>query len=300
MRTPQVIKDQEFQVKFRGYDPIEVKSYLDEIADEFFALKEQVQVAQEENETLSEKVQKLTVSCAELTTEKEDLEKKLSQGGNNVAQIEEKVEKGYRYKDEQIAGLTDEKDALLEEKSKLEAQIKEQELTQKALEEDIKQRDEANAKEGLEVTSLRAKVILLEEQLAELKKEGVDFKSTILVAQQFAEELKEKASIEAKSLVAEAKGEATLLHQETELQRQHIQSELTRLGHLHEEVREDLATKLHLVLDSLKILEAPAGCMDFDLVAKDDIFATSSETDVLDEVNIFFEKPDDANSSSMG
>lgn len=27
--TPQAIKDQEFQVKFRGYDTVEVKAYLE-------------------------------------------------------------------------------------------------------------------------------------------------------------------------------------------------------------------------------------------------------------------------------
>jgi len=33
--TPQAIKDQEFRVKFRGYDEIEVKAYLELIAEEF-------------------------------------------------------------------------------------------------------------------------------------------------------------------------------------------------------------------------------------------------------------------------
>lgn len=293
MRTPQEIKDQEFQVKFRGYDPIEVKTYLDEVADDFFALKEQVQAVQEESTTLLEKVQEVTASCEQLAIEKKALEEEISQGGSNVAQIEEKVEKGYRYKDEQIAVLTAEKQTLEEEKSDLEGQISEQERAQKALEESLQQQDEENAKEEAEVTTLRAKVLFLEEQLAELKKEGLDFKSTILVAQQFAEELKEKASVEAKSLVDEAKDEAALLHQETETQRQHVQGELTRLGHLHEEVREDLSTKLHLVLDSLKILKAPAGILDLDLSLEDDDVLASLETAVLDEVNDFFEKPDD-------
>ena len=38
--TPQAIKDQEFQVKFRGYDAIEVKAYLELLAEEFFELHE--------------------------------------------------------------------------------------------------------------------------------------------------------------------------------------------------------------------------------------------------------------------
>ena len=39
--TPQAIKDQEFQVKFRGYDTLEVKAYLELLAEEFFELHEQ-------------------------------------------------------------------------------------------------------------------------------------------------------------------------------------------------------------------------------------------------------------------
>ena len=39
--TPQAIKDQEFRVKLRGYDTIEVKAYLELIADEFFEMFEQ-------------------------------------------------------------------------------------------------------------------------------------------------------------------------------------------------------------------------------------------------------------------
>lgn len=293
MRTPQEIKDQEFQVKFRGYDPIEVKTYLDEIADDFFALKEQVQGVQEECESLLVKIEELTDSNAQLSREKDTLEEELSQGGNNVAEIEEKVEKGYRYKDEQIAALTAEKDVLLEEKEQLKEQISEQIQAQQALEESLQKQDEESQKEEAEVTSLRGKVVFLEEQLAELKQEGVDFKSTILVAQQFADELKEKATVEAAAVVAEAKDEASLLQQETEVQRQQIQSELARLGRLHEEVREDLSTKLHLVLDSLQILEPPAGVLDGDEAPLVEEKSTElEEPDVLDEVNDFFENSD--------
>ncbi len=40
--TPQAIQDQEFQSKFRGYDTVEVKAYLELIAEEFYELLEQV------------------------------------------------------------------------------------------------------------------------------------------------------------------------------------------------------------------------------------------------------------------
>jgi len=50
--TPQLIKDQEFQIKFRGCDPLEVRDYLETIADEFFELQEQCKEQFEELELL--------------------------------------------------------------------------------------------------------------------------------------------------------------------------------------------------------------------------------------------------------
>ena len=52
--TPQAIKDQEFQTKFRGFDPIEVKGYLELVAEEFFELLEKVRQQEEEIEVLSQ------------------------------------------------------------------------------------------------------------------------------------------------------------------------------------------------------------------------------------------------------
>ena len=50
MLTPQSIKDQEFQTKFRGYEPIEVKAYLELLAEDFFELTEKNRVQAEEIE----------------------------------------------------------------------------------------------------------------------------------------------------------------------------------------------------------------------------------------------------------
>jgi DivIVA domain-containing protein len=52
MLTPQAIKDQDFQIKFRGYDSIEVKAYLELLAEDFFELTEQNRLQAEELESL--------------------------------------------------------------------------------------------------------------------------------------------------------------------------------------------------------------------------------------------------------
>ncbi len=52
MLKPQAIKDQEFQVKFRGYDPVEVRNFLELLAEDFFELLEQNQELKEQIDTL--------------------------------------------------------------------------------------------------------------------------------------------------------------------------------------------------------------------------------------------------------
>ena len=74
--TPQAIKDQEFQVKFRGYDTLEVKAYLELLAEEFFELHEQ-------NRKMAEEAAGLAVDMETLQREKEDALK------DNRKQIEE-------------------------------------------------------------------------------------------------------------------------------------------------------------------------------------------------------------------
>ena len=66
MLTPQAIKDQEFQVKFRGYDSIEVKAYLELLAEDFFELTEQ-------NRTQEEEIESLRAEQEALSREKETL-----------------------------------------------------------------------------------------------------------------------------------------------------------------------------------------------------------------------------------
>jgi len=73
MLTPQAIKDQEFQIKFRGYDAIEVNAYLELLAEDFFELTEQnriqadeIQALQSEQESLARDKEVLAVEVKEI------------------------------------------------------------------------------------------------------------------------------------------------------------------------------------------------------------------------------------------
>ena len=69
MLTPQAIKDQEFQIKFRGYDAIEVKAYLELLAEDYFELSEQNRIHVEEIESLVAEQKSLTLEKEALVVE---------------------------------------------------------------------------------------------------------------------------------------------------------------------------------------------------------------------------------------
>ena len=80
--TPQTIKDQEFQTKFRGYDTIEVKAYLDLIAEEFFELLEAKNRQDQE-------VAALQARCQSLVEERDGFEAKLHANDSVLTSDEE-------------------------------------------------------------------------------------------------------------------------------------------------------------------------------------------------------------------
>jgi len=185
--TPQVIKDQEFQVKFRGYDAIEVKAYLDLLAEEFYELYEQ-------NRVLAEDIEGLTAEKHALESEREKLQKE-------IKSLQDELEQsriGVRRKGDDVLAVQQEMQEL---KAQLDGSRKEADLAKEvvdAVEKRMKSeqekaairlRDETAAVESrvaeekeqgrqlrLENEQLRQRLELLEQQNQELKKGEVDFK----------------------------------------------------------------------------------------------------------------------------
>ena len=202
--TPQLIKDQEFESKFRGFDPIEVKDYLETIADEFFELQEKCKEQEEELNVLREAKESSEEYNSSLETDIEFTRK-----------ISEELKDGCTQKEEKVQELT--------------AEVEELQLRIADMEQENAERDEeisaveAVRKDGeLEADTLRNKIAILQEQNNELKKEEVDFKSTLATAQRFAEDLKERSQVEAIEIVEEARAEIERI-------RNDAQEELDRL-----------------------------------------------------------------------
>ena len=100
MLTPQSIKDQEFQTKFRGYEPIEVKAYLELLADDFFELTEQ-------NRLQAEEIESLLAEREALHKGKEALVAEMKISQESAEGIQAEIQDGYKHKDQEIADLTE-------------------------------------------------------------------------------------------------------------------------------------------------------------------------------------------------
>lgn len=246
MLTPQAIKDQEFQTKFRGYDSVEVKAYLELLAEDFFELTEQNRVQEEELESL-------TVEHESLQKEKENLVAEVTIGQENVDTIQAEIQEGYKQKDKELSDLN----AKLETMEKMVAGLEEakrdylEQITE--LEEQLTGDQGSSKEDQAENEKMRAKLALLEEQNKELKKEGVDFKTTIVAAQKFADNLRQTSEEEAQKMMDEARADVENFRTEAQNELARLPKEIEELNMKKREVREELRTTLHSYLEALDV-----------------------------------------------
>jgi len=203
--TPQAIKDQEFQVKFRGYDTIEVKAYLDLVAEEFFELLEKVRHQEDEIEELQQQKGLL-----------EELNKNLESDIETALQTTEDIRSECADKDVKTAELNKEIEELQTALADFEEERKDFEEEISAAEGRVSEVEEKLRKSENTIDGLGNKIELLEEQIRELKDEEIDFKRTIGAAQRFADDLRDNARDEAESLKQESEEKAQALLQSSE------------------------------------------------------------------------------------
>ncbi len=266
MLTPQAIKDQEFQIKFRGYDAIEVKSYLELLAEDFFELLEQNRVHIEEIESF--------VAEQELyQVEKEKIENELRDDQVSRDEIEADVQKEYSRKDEeiedlktQIAKLETTVSGLEDENSKCCEKILE-------LEENLSSGSDAIIKEQNEVERLQYEFERVEERKKELEKEGLDFKTTLFAAQKFADNLKESSEQDALATITAAKAEVQKLRKEAHEELAYLPKEIEQLQQKKIQVRYELKA----ILDKY-------------MVGLDDAFSESDADTREDDLSDLFQR----------
>lgn len=256
--TPQAIKDQEFQVKFRGYDSIEVKAYLELLAEEFFELHEQLRKHEEDYQELLEENDALKQERDVLLNE-----------GRARDERSEASEVEFREKDELIRELEDKVESSQQEKliqqeswEKQEAELRE-EIEQ--LNAELAERSASDSATVSEAEKLRAQVDMLDNQIAELKQEELDFKATLVAAQQFAQDVKNKAQEEADRILADAHQEVEDFRIKAEAELAELPVEIKKLQERKVQVHEDLRAVLHTYLEQLDVVHAMGSDEDEDL-----------------------------------
>lgn len=242
--TPQAIKDQEFLVKFRGYDPVEVKAYLELIAEEFFELLEQVRHQVDELDVIVEERDMLQA-------EKIKLQDELDESRGSSEEI--KTESAQR--DDEVASLQAEIEKLKKEVKSSERQCsgRDQELAEAQTV--MKKQEEALRREKERNDKLNDRIDELEKQNQKLRSEELSFKSTLVAAQQFTTELKQKSEREARRIVQNAREEAEQLRQDTFAELAKYPAEIERLKKRRSKVRDELEAVLTLSLENLDIFK---------------------------------------------
>ncbi len=240
--TPQAIKDQEFQSKFRGYDTIEVKAYLELLAEEFFELLEAERAREVKKQELIDENEGLVLSVEALTREKTEFRKEIEVLDDKVAEQQARLE--------EMAG----------EVERLKGIVANQKLEKMSLEDRLEKKDtrvkEAEnywKREAREKEILAGKLEIAEQQISALKKEEVDFKSTLGAAQKVANEVKRRSLEDARNLMENAKQDVKDFREAARKELERIPDEIEKLHQKRRDVKEALETILN---DSLNNLNA--------------------------------------------
>ncbi|MBU0663046.1 MAG: DivIVA domain-containing protein [Proteobacteria bacterium] len=249
--TPQIIKDQEFQLKFRGFDPIEVNAYLDVIADEFFELQERCRLQVDDLQTFHEEREELEQQKASLEASSAEARKMAEELRQSGLRLEQRI----ALLGKEAAGLQ-ERITTLEQEKKVQAEA----LT--SAEARIHEVEEELLREKAEKEVLGHKIELMEEQQREARKDEVDFKSTLATAQKFCDSLKEKSQQEADQLLDAARTEIEALRQAAHSELSRLPEEIKTLQEKREEVRKVLRTTLESYLQNLDIFAAGEDVQD--------------------------------------
>ncbi len=252
MLTPQAIKDQDFQVKFRGYDAIEVKAFLELLAEDFFELTEQNRMYEGETESLKTELELLQ-------QEKDSLAAEVRLSQENAEGIQSQIDLDNKHKEKEISDLM----AVIEETraSALALEVENRDLQNKVQELEVKLAGGVGASihEQAEIEKYRTKIELLEEQNRELKQQGFDFKTTILAAQKFADSLRQSSEEEAQRIMEKAQADVQKFRTEANAELSRLPKEIDKLHQQRIKVREDLRSMLHSYLEALEIFPDQEG-----------------------------------------
>ncbi len=246
MLTPQAIKDQDFQIKFRGYDSIEVKAYLELLAEDYYELTEQ-------NRIYNEEIESLKTELGFLQKEKDALEAEVRLSQENAEGIQAQIDQGYKHKDVEISQLK----AQIEQVTASNRTLEDENLALRSSISELEAKLAGGVGESMQeqagIEKLRAKIELLTEQNLELKQQGLDFKTTILTAQKFADSLRQNSEEEARRIMEKAQADVQKFRTEASAELARLPKEIEKLHQQRQKVREELRGMLQSYIEALEI-----------------------------------------------
>lgn len=245
--TPQMIKDQEFQVKFRGCDPVEVKAYLEVVAEEFFELQERCRLLVDDLQAAHELREELEQQKMSLEASSDEARKMAEEQRQTGLRLEQKCE----LMGQEMQGAQ----AIV---TRLEQEKIDAAKALKLAEARILAAESAVARERAEKEALAQRVALMEEQHREAKKDELDFKATLTAAQQFCDAMKAKSQQEAEQLKVKTLAEIEEIRRAAHAELANLPSEIRALREKREEARRILRSTLESYLQNLDIFPAPA------------------------------------------
>ncbi len=246
MLTPQAIKDQDFQIKFRGYDAIEVKAYLELLAEDFFELTEQ-------NRLQADEIESLRTEREVLQREKDNLAAEMRLSQENAEAIQSQIDQGYKHKDQEINELQAEFQTAQVSASTLAEENRAFRQKVDELEEKLAGGLGSSIHEQAAIEKLRARIEILEEQNRELKQQGLDFKTTILAAQKFADNLRQTGEEDGKRMMEQARADVQKFREEAQAELSRLPKEIEKLNQQRIKVRDELRSILRSYLEALEI-----------------------------------------------
>jgi DivIVA domain-containing protein len=283
--TPQAIKDQEFQIKFRGYDAIEVKAYLELLAEEFFELHELRRKQEEEYAELYEETQILKQEKEALLRESTERDQRSEasvleflQKDETIADLQKKIEN----LEKMVDGSEQEKFIQQEAWERQETTLREE---IERLNDQLKNTHAVDTAMNSEAEKLRAKVDLLESRITEISKEEVDFKVTLVAAQKFSEDVRRKAQEEATALLEQARDEVETFRREAEKELAKLPVEIDQLRQKKRRVHDDLKAVLDSYIEQIELVGSVSGAEgedDFSELFQSITLSEDDEVDVAD------------------
>ncbi len=270
--TPQLIKDQEFEIKFRGFDPIEVRDYLETIADTFFELQEQCKEREGELDSLRQEKESSEEYNTSLETDMEFTRK-----------ISDELKDGCAQKEEKVNELTAEVEELQLRMADMEQEGKEYEEELSAVEAGWEEAKEALKDARAESVNFQNKIELQQDQINDLKKEEVVFRSTLASAQRFAEEMKEKSKAEAEEVITRANNEINQIREDARAELDRLPQEIVILEKKKQTVREELKAVLEKYMEAIDVFALDG---KNNLIAASNVATENEETDLFQKIEL--------------